>query len=125
MTKRIIIKITVLTLVSLIVVALAVVYIWSTILLNKTYDISLTAVRIPNDTVSIVEGERLIHIAHCGDCHGKRLTGAVFPDIDQKIATLVAPNLTQVIPTYSNEEIERLLRYGVKKNGHSIYIMPA
>lgn len=125
MTKRKIIKTTALTVVSLIVVILAVIYAWSTILLNKTYDVPLTAVRIPHDTASIIEGERLAHIAHCGDCHGEHLTGAVFQDIPQKIATLLAPNLTQIIPTYSNEEIERLLRYGVKKNGHSLYIMPA
>lgn len=125
MTIKKIIKTTAITLVSLIVVALGTLYLWSTIVLNKTYDIPLTEVHIPNDSVSIVEGARLAHIAHCGDCHGEHLTGAVFPDIPPKIATLVAPNLTNVIPTYSNAEIERLLRYGVKKNGHSIYVMPA
>src|SRR5665213_917958 len=125
MTKRKIIKTTALTLVVLIVVTLAVIYTWSTIILNKTYDVPFIAVNIPHDTASIKEGGRLAHIAHCGDCHGEHLTGAIFLDVDPKIATMVAPNLTHVIPTYSNEEIERLLRYGVKKNGHSIYIMPA
>ena len=125
MTIRKIIKATVLTLVSLIVITLAVIYSWSTIILNKTYDVPLTAVSIPHDTASINEGRRLAHIAHCGDCHTANLTGAVFADIPPNIATLVAPNLTQVIPTYSDAEMVRLLRYGVKKNGHSIYIMPA
>ncbi|HET7117587.1 MAG TPA: cytochrome c [Hanamia sp.] len=125
MAKRKILKTTAVIIVSLIVVTLATIYTWSTILLNKTYSIPITAVHIPNDSASIIEGERLIHIAHCGDCHGEHFTGAIFPDVDPKIATMVAPNLTHVIPTYSNEEIERLLRYGVKKNGHSIYIMPA
>ena len=125
MTKRKIIKTTVITFFSIIVFALGIIYVWSTILLNKTYNIPLAEVDISKDSASVVEGERLLHIAHCGDCHGKHLTGQIFKDIDPNIATLVAPNLTQVIPTYSNEEIERLLRYGVKKNGHSIYIMPA
>lgn len=125
MTIKKIIKTTALSVVALIVLALATIYIWSTILLNKTYDIPLTAVRIPHDTASIIEGARLIHIAHCGDCHGEHFTGAVFPDVDPKIASMVAPNLTHVIPTYSNEEIERLLRYGIKKNGNSVYIMPS
>jgi len=125
MTKRKIIKTTVIALVAFIVLALGTVYIWSTIILNKTYSIPLVAIDIPNDSASVVEGERLLHIAHCGGCHGEHLTGNIFTDVDPKIATLVAPNLTHVIPTYSNEEIERLLRYGIKKNGHSIYIMPA
>lgn len=122
---RKIIKITAITLVVLVVAAIGTVYVWSTIILNKTYSIPLTAVQIPKDSASVVEGERLLHIAHCGDCHGTHLTGQIFKDVHPKIATLVVPNLTQVIPTYTNEEIERLLRYGVKKNGHSIYIMPA
>ncbi len=125
MAMRKIIKITAITVVVLVVAMIGTVYVWSTIILNKTYSTPLTAVQIPKDSASVVEGERLLHIAHCGDCHGAHLTGQVFKDVDPKIATLVAPNLTHVIPTYSNEEIERLLRYGVKKNGHSIYIMPA
>lgn len=124
MTTKTIIKKIALTLVLLIVVAVATIYIWSTVILNKTYDIPLTAVHIPFDSASVTEGERLVHIAHCGDCHGDHLTGKVFEDA-KPLATLVAPNLTQVIPAYSNEEIERLLRYGVKKDGHSVYIMPA
>lgn len=125
MTIKKIIKTTAITLVSLIVVALVTLYLWSTILLNKTYDIPLAEVHVSNDSASIIEGARLAHIAHCGDCHGEHLTGAIFPDIPSNIATLVAPNLTHVIPTYSNAEVLRLLRYGVKRDGRSIYIMPA
>lgn len=125
MTKRKIFKTTVFTLVSLIVLALVIIYTWSTIILNKNYTIPLTEVQVPHDSASIIEGARLARIAHCGDCHNENLSGGIFADIPPKIATLVAPNLTQVIPTYSNAEMVRLLRYGVKKNGHSIYIMPA
>jgi mono/diheme cytochrome c family protein len=124
MKRKILIKRIALSMVLLIVLALAVVYIWSTIILDKTYPVPLTEVHIPNDTLSVREGARLVQIEHCGDCHGDHLTGAVFRDMDPHIATLVAPNLTQVIPAYSNEEIERVLRYGVKKNGHSVYEMP-
>jgi mono/diheme cytochrome c family protein len=114
----------VLAVVILILIAVATVYIWSTVIVDKTYAVPLTKIDVPKDTASVREGERLVHIAHCGDCHGEHLTGKVFEDV-KPLATLVAPNLTQVIPTYSNEEIERLLRYGVMKNGHSIFIMPA
>jgi len=125
MTKRKIIKTTGLTLVGLIVLVLVVIYTWSTVFLNKTYSIPLSEISIPHDAASIAEGGRLVHIAHCGDCHNDHLTGHVFEAIPKNIATLVAPNLTQKVPTYSDAELVRLLRYGVKKNGHSILIMPA
>lgn len=124
MKKKIIIKGIAFSIALLLLLILAVVYSWSTIILNKTFSVPMATVQIPHDPESIVEGERLVHIEHCGDCHGAQLTGAVFRDMSPKIATLVAPNLTQVIPTYSNEEIVRVLRYGVKKNGYSVYEMP-
>ena len=124
MTTKAIIKKIAITLVLLIVVVIGTIYVWSTIILNKTYNISLAEVHIPNDAASVIEGARLTHIAHCGDCHGDNFSGKVFDDA-KPVATLVAPNLTQVIPTYSNREIARLLQYGVKKDGHSVYIMPA
>jgi len=108
----------------LIVLGLAVVYIWSTAILNKTYSAPLTQVHIPTDTASVREGARLAHIAHCGDCHGSHLTGGIVEKIDY-MAEFIAPDISQIIPTYSNEELERVLRYGVEKNGHSVYIMPA
>ncbi|MEO9144448.1 MAG: cytochrome c, partial [Ginsengibacter sp.] len=117
MKKRNYIKRIALTVGILIVLALATVYIWSTAIIDKTYHIPLTAIRIPKDSASIAEGARLTHIEHCSDCHGDHLTGAVFAKKDH-VAELVAPNITRIIPTYSNEELERLLRYGVTKNGH-------
>ena len=124
MKKKTYLKRIVIYLILLIVIALATVYIWSAVILNKTYDIPLSEVHIPNDTASIQEGERLVHIAHCSDCHGEHFTGAVFAK-EAHVVELVAPNITRVIPTYSNAELERLLRHGVKKNGHSVYEMPA
>lgn len=124
MKKKILLKKIVLILVTVIVLVLAIIYSWSTIILNKTYSIPLTEVYVPHDSASIAEGARLTLIEHCGDCHGEHLTGLIFEDA-KPLATLVAPNLTRVIPTYSNSEIKRLLRYGVKKNGRSVYIMPA
>jgi mono/diheme cytochrome c family protein len=124
MTKKTILKRTAFSIIFLIVLALAIVYIWSTIIIDKTYKISLTEVQIPNDSASISEGRRLVAIAHCSDCHGEHFTGNIFAKID-RVAEIVAPNLTKIIPTYSNAELERVIRHGVKKNGHSVYIMPS
>jgi len=124
MKKNIFIKRTVPALLFLIITAAAVFYLWSNAIMNRTYPVPLANVNIPTDSASVKEGERLLHIEHCSDCHGARLTGQIFPDAEP-LATLVAPNLTQIIPTYSNAEIERLLRDGVKKDDRSIFVMPS
>jgi len=124
MTKKRVIKKIAYSLISLIILGLAIIYIWSTIILNKTYHIPLADVTIPNDTVSINEGHRLVQIAHCSDCHGEHFTGTVFDKVNN-VAEFVAPNITKIIPSYSNAELERLIRHGIKKNGHSVLIMPS
>jgi cytochrome c553 len=124
MTKKTIIKRITYSVISLVVLVLAIVYVWSILIVNKSFNVPLSGVTIPNDTASINEGHRLVQIAHCGDCHGEHFTGNVFLKINH-MGEIVAPNLTKVIPTYSNAELERVIRHGVKKNGHSVYIMPS
>jgi mono/diheme cytochrome c family protein len=46
--------------------------------------------------------------------------------IDQPLlARLVAPNLTQVVAQYSDAELERVIRHGVRRNGRSTLGMPS
>jgi mono/diheme cytochrome c family protein len=124
MTKKTIIKRIIYSVISLVVLSIAIVYVWSTLILNKTFDVPLAEVAIPNDAASINEGQRLVQIAHCSDCHGEHLTGNIFLKINH-MGEVVAPNITKVIPAYSNAEFERVIRHGVKKDGHSVYIMPS
>ena len=124
MTRKKIIKRIAYSIISVIILVVAIIYIWSTLILDKTYNVPLAVVQIPNDSASIKEGHRLVEIEHCGDCHSEDLRGNVF--FEQKyVAEIVAPNLTKVIPTYSNAELERLIRHGIKKDGHSVNIMPS
>src|ERR1019366_4847692 len=122
-TKTLVKRISIIILL-IITVPLAIVYAWSTVILNKTYEIPLTAIHIPNDTASVREGERLTRIAHCAHCHGDQFTGGVVDKVDYT-AEIIAPNITTIIPDYSNEELHRLIKDGVKKNGQSVYVMPS
>ncbi|MEO8721255.1 MAG: cytochrome c [Ginsengibacter sp.] len=124
MNTKTILKRVAYSIIFLIILVLSTIYIWSTLILDKTYHIPLTKLQISHDSSSIIEGHRLLEIAHCSDCHGEHLTGTVFAKIDH-IGEIIAPNLTKAIPTYSDEELERVIRHGVKKNGHSVYIMPS
>ncbi|GAB4025538.1 c-type cytochrome [Spirosoma gilvum] len=109
---------------SFVLVALAIVYSWSMLIMHKTYDVPLTTIPIPSDTGAIRAGARLIRIEHCQHCHGEQFEGKRFQHSPYR-ADQVAPNITALIATYSNEELERLIRHGVKKNRESVIGMPS
>jgi mono/diheme cytochrome c family protein len=70
-------------------------------------------------------GERLARVRGCfGGCHGERFEGQVFFD-EPGVARLVAPNLTQAAARWSDPELVRIIRYGVRPNGRSVFSMPA
>ncbi|WP_298827046.1 hypothetical protein [uncultured Piscinibacter sp.] len=50
-------------------------------------------------------------------CHGKEGEGGI--ESIKDIHTSVAPTLSEVLPQYSDEELVRLVRYGVKRDGQS------
>ena len=65
-----------------------------------------------------VEGERLARIVGCLDgCHGRDGEGG--HEEIEGIIRHVAPTLSQVLPAYSDEELARLVRFGVKRDGRS------
>lgn len=108
----------------IILIPLSVLYVWSTAIIHKTYSVPLVKVNIPADSASVHEGERLLHIAHCSHCHGDKWSGGLVAKIPY-VGEVIAPNISKIVPEYTNEELARLLRTGVKKNGESIYVMPS
>ena len=105
--------------------AAALVYLLSEQMIRKTYDLPLSSIALPTDSIALTEGQRLATVRGCyNGCHGERLDGGVF--IDQPLlARLVAPNLTQVVVQYSDAELERVIRHGVRRNGRSTLGMPS
>jgi cytochrome c553 len=91
---------------------------------TRTYAVPLTSFDAPNDSVSASRGKHLATIYGCNNCHGRELQGTVFLD-EPGLARLHAPNLTRVVKEYTDAELERLLRHGVKRDGTSVWIMPS
>ncbi len=80
---------------------------------------------LPTDASSVAEGGRLARILGCyGDCHGPRLGGRLFFS-ERRVADLVAPNLTRIVPSYSNDELARAIRHGVRRDGTGLFAMPS
>ena len=107
------------------VVAALAVYTISEIKLRHKYDVPLRTFSAASDPASIAEGERLARIRGCyGGCHGKGLEGEVFFN-EPYVALISAPNLTRIVREYTDPELERVIRHGVRRNGRSVFAMPS
>ena len=108
------------------VIAALVIYVGSERVLRRTYPgITGHPVALPHDSLSLSEGKRLTRVYGCGPgCHGQRSEGEVLFD-EPMVARLVAPNLTRAIPQYSDPELERIIRHGVRPTERSLLVMPS
>lgn len=76
------------------------------------------------DSLAQARGERLARTRGCFGCHGPDLAGQVFVD-EPGLVRLVASNLTHRVPAYTDAELERLLRHGVRPDGRGVFAMPS
>jgi cytochrome c553 len=79
---------------------------------------------IPTDPTEIAEGHRVAQLAGCMHCHGDTLKGGLVDDIPN-LVRLVAPNISTVLPKYSDAQLATVLRKGVKPDGKSVLFMPS
>lgn len=96
--------------------------------MNKVYDVPVpTNITRSTDPALIARGKHLAEsLAGCalGDCHGPDLAGGRAIDAGP-LGTITAPNITILQATYSDGELARLLRHGLKKDGRGVRMMPA
>ena len=121
--KRIL-KWTGLTVVSIVAVLLIVIYAGSEYRLRQKFEIAATPIEVSTDSAAIARGRHVFETRGCEGCHGEGLEGKVFVD-DPMLARLVAPNVVRAIKGYSNPELARLLRHGVRPNGRGVAVMPS
>jgi cytochrome c553 len=112
-------------LVGLLLIGLAALYLFSERELRHRYEVATApALVIPDDPAALEEGRRLASLTGCTQCHAQDLTGAVPMDIP-RVVRFVAPNLTELLPKYSDAQLFTLLRHGVRPDGTGILFMPA
>jgi mono/diheme cytochrome c family protein len=110
---------------ALVILTGAVLYALSERIVRRRYDEPLVAIVVPSDSQSIAEGQRLATVRGCsGGCHGERIEGGVFID-EPLLAMLVAPDLSAAVRTYSDAELARIIRRGVRPDGRSVVGMPS
>jgi mono/diheme cytochrome c family protein len=121
--KRIL-KWTGIAVVSIVAVLLIVIYAGSEYRLREKFEIAATPIEVPTDSAAIARGRHVLETRGCEGCHGQGLEGKVFFD-QPMLARLVAPNVVRAIKAYSDPELARLLRHGVRPNGSGVAVMPS
>lgn len=106
----------------LLITAISYVFIQSNAIINKKYNVPLVDVVIPKDSASLAAGKKIALTRGCYGCHNKNLSGDYYPYWE---TGMVAANISKKIPTYSNKELFRLFRHGIKKDGTGLWSMPA
>ncbi len=97
--------------------------------MDKVYDIPVPQITRVTDPVALARGEHVAEaIGACsgGDCHGADLGGGKTVDAGP-VGKITGPNITSagLGAAYSDGELFRLLRHGLKKDGRSLRFMPA
>jgi mono/diheme cytochrome c family protein len=105
-------------------VGAAVIYGSNMRLLQRLYPVIPSALP-PSVTGDPVRGKRLADITGCTDCHGPDLRGKVFIDDGWWTARYFASNLTLKAQQYSDEDLARIIRSGVRPDGLGVVAMPA
>jgi cytochrome c553 len=111
-------------LVVLIVVAVGGVYAASEVIIRRHSDAAAPAIAMPTDSQAVARGAYLARIRGCDGCHERNLEGGQFID-DAMQGRLWASNLTQAVGDYSDAELARAIRSGVRADGTSLWIMPS
>ena len=110
--------------VSIVALAVVAVYGGSEMKLRQTFDIAAAPVTIPTDSATLANGLHVFQTRGCEGCHKQGMVGEVFFD-EPRIARLVAPNVPKAIKAYSDAELVRLLRHGVRPDGRGVAVMPS
>lgn len=97
--------------------------------MSSVYDVTPLDVTLSQDPAVLERGKHLAEsIGGCIECHGDDLGGKPMPDMGP-IGTLFAPNLTTgkggVGGDYTDAQLARAIRNGIKADGTSAVFMPS
>jgi cytochrome c553 len=106
-------------------VALVYAYVASSRIIDRTYDVPLAVLAASSDSAVLADGQRLASLWGClVGCHGEDGAGTLMFE-QPLVGRIRAPNITTILPDYTDEELERLIRRGVKQDGRSVFVMPS
>lgn len=90
---------------------------------SKTAQLSYDGADYKTEAAKVAHGRRLAVVLDCTGCHGANLQGTNLADKPEDGA-MYAPNVTLLLPKYSDAELDRLIRHGQPKDGREFWFMP-
>ncbi len=117
------VKRTSVALVGMITFALVLLYAGSEWVLRQTHATLIEPIVADRSSAGLVEGGRLARIVGCRGCHSQDGTGRVLAE-DVMIGRIAAPAIARRAAVYSDAELVRLIRHGVKRDGTALHVMP-
>lgn len=93
--------------------------------LEQRYPLVREPVQAASGPDAIARGKRLADITGCTDCHNADLRGKLFADDGWLHGRYYASNLTLKARIWSDEDLARIVRRGVRPDGRGVIAMPA
>jgi cytochrome c553 len=114
-------------LLTLMLIGVASVYAYTSWEFAQSYDhVTGKPVPMPSGEEAVEQGRRLANLRGCyHGCHGDESEGGVFFELPDG-TRVVAPDLHRIAAEYSDAELERAIRHGVRPDGTSVFgVMPS
>lgn len=110
--------------VSLAVLAVVGVYAASEVIIRRPSGTALPVIAASTDPQAVARGAYQARLRGCDGCHTRNLQGEAWAD-DFAQGRVWTTNLTQVLGRYSDAELARAVRSGVRADGTSLWLMPS
>jgi len=114
------------SLIGLLLITGAVLFLIGNARLNKSYDFPPSNIEVPTDTASIELGRHRAEVL-CQGCHGEDLGGVVGWFNDPSLGMIDSANLTSgeggVGGEYTTEDFVRAIRHGINREGKPIFMV--
>lgn len=117
------VKRTAVVLAGIVAFALVLLYAGSEWMLRQTHATLIEPIVADHSPAGLAEGGRLARIVGCRGCHSRDGTGRVLAE-DFMIGRIAAPAIARRAAVYSDAELVRLIRHGVKRDGTALHVMP-
>jgi mono/diheme cytochrome c family protein len=94
-------------------------------LLDRRYPVVRASIPAASGSDAVARGRNLADRTGCTDCHGPDLRGKLFTDDGWLHGRYYAANLARKVLIYSDEDLARIVRLGVRPDGRGVVAMPS
>jgi mono/diheme cytochrome c family protein len=101
------------------------VYVATTRKFDQRYPVVAATITASSGPEAIAHGKWLADRTGCTDCHKANLQGSLFDDEGWLHGRYYAANLTRKAQAYSDEDMARIIRQGVRPDGRGVLAMPS